>query len=258
MKKSLLYVIVCLLLIVVASGTTYIIMKTKDNHKEDNKTETKNPNKALKDNIKLINTNKNNNKITQEYEIILNGKKNNISIDYIISQNNEGFDIKALINDLEIYTYIEDNTKQYSEELIKDNFNEKNFQIIKGTDNKNYLVIRNFYYSYITGNYSAYYIFNDDLKNITDKEKLCVVSDRNAMSFENDKNVYYENSNYRCNVCQVRSKISDNKIYSLIPTEKEGMTFGVLEEREYTINNDKLEYKIVNSYEIKDVAGQME
>ncbi|HBA37695.1 MAG TPA: hypothetical protein DCY94_03145, partial [Firmicutes bacterium] len=53
-------------------------------------------------------------------------------------------------------------------------------------------------------------------------------------------------------------KIEDDKIYYL--KAKQNITgeedYGTLEERIYTINNDKLEYTVKNKFKITWIAGQ--
>jgi len=61
MKEKILYAIIAILLVVIASGTTYIIMKTKDNHKEE-----------IKENLKEEredNRKENDNKEPEEFKI---------------------------------------------------------------------------------------------------------------------------------------------------------------------------------------------
>lgn len=78
-------------------------------------------------------------------------------------------------------------------------------------------------------------------------------------------NPWYDNEYSYCQVytqdiipCHTMFKIKDNKIYYLKSKLKENYSqndYGTLEERVYTINNDKLEYKVINKYKIIEMAN---
>lgn len=54
----------------------------------------------------------------------------------------------------------------------------------------------------------------------------------------------------------VHVKTEKDKIYYLAPILKEDLTSGTLEERVYTISEDKLNYRVLSSYKITEVCGQ--
>lgn len=246
MKKSVLYVCVIIIVVGVLYGITYKITKNMNLNGDID----------IENRVRLVDTTHSTNKVTQEYEIKINGEKKSLNIDFNISKEDEYYTVKAILDTTFLFNYYNEN--EYSEDLISNNFNESNFNIIMGTDNKEYLVIRNIFYNARTGNRSTFYVFNSDFKSINGNEDFMVVSDLIGFILEKD-NVYYEsNSNYTCvNNCNIRSKIEDNKIYNLFYVESEGES-GELEERIYTVGNDKLDYKVKNKYKVIDVIKESE
>ena len=95
-KNTVLYIIITILLIIIAIGITYIIMDNKNKEEivepSDNDKKEETPNKeedpVKEDGVTLKNSIKNNDTITQEYEIILNGKEQNIKIIFTYDENN--------------------------------------------------------------------------------------------------------------------------------------------------------------------------
>lgn len=80
-----------------------------------------------------------------------------------------------------------------------------------------------------------------------------------------NENAWYPNIYNMCNYydgkCYIGVKIENNKIYYLYPNvdfeNRQENYYGYMEEREYTINNNKLEYKVLNKYKIINGAGQV-
>ena len=107
-KNTVLYIIITILLIIIAIGITYIIMDNKNKEEivepSDNDKKEETPNKeedpVKEDGVTLKNSIKNNDTITQEYEIILNGKEQNIKIIFTYDENNG---IKGVLNNNILY-----------------------------------------------------------------------------------------------------------------------------------------------------------
>ena len=96
---------------------------------------------------------------------------------------------------------------------------------------------------------------------------MIIVTESTAYTLENNKKPWYSNNfnnpstklnSNSIEILKINVKIENDKIYYLAPILKENgkeNDYGILEEREYTINNNKLEYKVVNSYKIIDTVG---
>ena len=87
MKKYIPYIIITILLVIIASGTTYIFMDKKDNKPEIKENNNNKPNddkvnnnesETKQDGVKLLKTYNLNNKIIEEFEVTLNGKTKTI------------------------------------------------------------------------------------------------------------------------------------------------------------------------------------
>lgn len=298
-ERSIYIVIIVILVGVLSCGITYIVMKdknstdTEDNLKENNNSSTNNKSEeeesTLTDGVKLLRTYQENDKIFQEFEVLLNSKKSKLQLEYSFYEDDtfEVHDYGVVgsykENNVIYSNIIRDNYEEKDGEIkitktrtkdeilninkIKSNLNENNFQIIKGEDNKNYLLL----YPYTNeespaGNPTVILVFNDDLKLIS--ENLMSKSEspdeilRNGFTVNNyignapcevekSNEVYKDYKNY--------TKIDNNKIYFLYPIiNRSNMESSILEERIYTINNNKLIYKINNTYKITSICQQTE
>lgn len=114
-------------------------------------------------------------------------------------------------------------------------------------------------------------IFNDELKQIkgnfdgffgscSKSENMIISSTQAGYSLENNIKPYYENE-FNIDLeyyLEIYVKVENNIIYYLAHLYDENNVNGIVEEREYTINNDKLEYKVIKTYKIVEViAGQV-
>ena len=237
---------------------------------------------VLKDSITLKDTYQEGNNIIQEYEIILNNKKNNLQITYTYKYEIDSLThvINGIMKNTNLYDmYLRDNinNKNYTKEelfnitKLNDEFNETNFKIIKGTDNKSYLSI------FADNPYTAFlYIFNDQLNIVSDGiestnwydsdngDGFVITSFVNIPVLENQENIWYEDT-YNTNNNNIYVKVENNKIYYLTPNISyyeeylnhvydENYEVEV-EERVYTINNNKLTYEVINTYQVLEVSN---
>lgn len=294
MKKveKYIYIIIALILVAaISSGATYVLIKnnnieqkepTSDKTLEENK-----PIENLKSGFKLLSTESINDTIIQKYEVILNDKKQtlNVNYSYIYHEKNEDEDayeeIVGKIDNNEVYyntNILKENDlkkQTFTENNINKEFNTNNFQIIQGTDNLDYFTIRT---NNMNGIYVAptngLYIFNDKLENLinnfssydgcTTNNYMIIKGGPTGLELENE-NAWYKDSYGLCKSneewCHIGVKTENNKIYYLYPkVDFANMTdtyYGYLEERVYTINNNKLEYKTINNYKIIGAAGQV-
>ena len=279
MKKYIPYIIITILLVIIASGTTYIFMDKKDNKPEIKENNNNKPNddkvnnnesETKQDGVKLLKTYNLNNKIIEEFEVTLNGKTKTIKATFNYNQNDEELDnVKGSLNDISLYSkyYFESENKEkgFSVKVIKEAFNENNFQIIKGIDNKSYLLIKADYEEEL-----ELLVLNDNFellsKNIREDNRggrtgfnityfynhICEIEKGNPWY----KDTFGINDPYN----HIHIKVEDNKIYFLAPILNEnydGNDYGILEERVDTINNDKLNYNVISTYKITEVCQQI-
>lgn len=293
MKNIAMYLILGVLIIVLSIEGVIIykdfINNTKEenkvinnNNKEDNDSNLNNKEnneiENLTDGVKLKNTKKESDKIIQEYEVVLNGKKQNLTLNYELEKTEYYYDIITKLNDIEFYHYASYNPelesyeigfdKTFTVDFINSHFNEKNFTIIKGLDNKNYLAIYNYVRMHEDFGYIKYYIFNEDLE-LINKEDILIEDRGQGLLFGegcdedyekcNSGNMWYEETQniFNYETYQIRAKIEDNKIYALVGGNCNPVNIDedILEERVYTINNNKLEYEVINTYKIAAYAG---
>lgn len=286
MKKVERYIYIILIVILVgilSAGTTYIIIKNNDKT-EIKENSNQNEESTKQDGVKLLKTYNLNDKIIEEFEITLNGKTNNMKIEFDYDEDTEELNTHTLsylggkLNDNLVLSYIEEDTTKnnlFNISKVKEKFNENNFKIIKGIDNKSYLLlITNT--AYVTMHESILLIFNDNLEQIkgdfegyscnsNKEENMVVFTTTSGYKPKNGAPIYYEdgfNLNYHIPSAYgevgVNVKIENNKIYYLIPIFNWDINEeGILEEREYTLNNNKYEYKVINTYkELVPFAGQ--
>ena len=281
-KNTILYIIITILLIIIAVGITYIIMNNQNNEEitepsnNDNNQEENNNNEepTLEDNITLKNTTMNNDTIIEEYEIILNGKKSNININYTYDECRENLIcISGNYNNYEFYydeIWKNDSDNSFTIQAIDQSFNENNFEIIRGDDNKNYLLI------FANSPYTALlYVFNDQLNIVNDGiespnwyegdngDGFVLYSFVNMPILENKQDIWYDDV-YGIGEDNIYIKVENNKIYYLTPNisyydayiNNNNENYEIkLEERVYTINNNKFTYEVINTYNIKEVVN---
>mgnify|MGYP001090121214 CR=1 FL=1 len=167
----------------------------------------------------------------------------------------------------------------FSIDKIKNDFNEKNFIIIKGTDNKSYLLVTTDFN--LSLNNSILLVFNDNLelisKNLIPENESPVVQAIDGFvinEYSGNTPCRYSGNNpeYTATFKNYSTynptrdslqfvKILDNKIYFLYPKLNFKGSFlvneedyGFMEERVYTINTNKLEYNVINTYKITEVC----
>ena len=278
MKKAEKYIYLVLgiiLVVVIACGITYIIAtnNNKTETKEENNEQNNNQEEPiLEDGVTLKNTTTNNSTIIQEYEVILNGKKNNFNVNYTYdSCYDTGYCISGKYNNYnfyygEFYNMSLDNL--FTRQTIEQKFNEDNFEIIKGTDNKNYLLV------YTT---SSLYIFDENLEIVNDginsnwyegdnENSFIMASITNVPVLDN----YYDDTlnicdNWDSDICSIYVKVENNQIYYLTPNisyhdyvnNYEYTTPVEVEERVYTINNGKLTYEVINTYQTSEILNMV-
>lgn len=258
---------------------------TLDNNQDNNQPSKPSTDNKLQDGIKLIKTADSNNKILQEYEVILNGKKSTINIVYTYKYTpaNEYEDayeeVSGTLNGKEVYYKFNlaqnsSNKNQiFNSNFIASAFNTKNFKIVKGEDNKNYLTVAsNKTAGLYIGNSNVLYIYNDKIEQIVKDiprygygkdDFMTIKGGPTGFELEDDSKWYSDTFNV-CSTsedwCHIGVKIEADKIYNLVPILNSNFTegnMGKMEERVYTINNDKLQYKVLNSYKIVNGAGQI-
>ena len=257
-NKVLIGIIIVLVGVIIAEGVYLFTNKEdrKENNssinipKEEEEENESNDNETSEDYVKLVNTKEEDNQVIQEYEMVLNGEYQEFEIVFENTSNDDTTEVIGKFKDIQVYTYMLpyfDN--EFNFDNVKDDLNSNNFQIISGID-KNYLAIIGETH-YVNGDIYRYY-FLDSNYHLMDR---LVIFDWTQTLDLGDKNVWYSNSlssEQNSMEYQLRSKVEGNKIYNLYNDCSD-----ILEERVYTINNDKLEYEIINTYQILSVYGSV-
>lgn len=271
MKKRTYFIggIIALILIV---GVGFLLIKkdTKQNYSEPEVVATQN-----------MKTDRDKEKIIAEFNVKLNGKLKEFTVEYEVLQDEYYASIRGKMTGIKekiSFDSVEDDIDKF----VADNFKEKkisammgvdDFHIIKGEDNKDYLLVTVRTNHFISGKTDYLYVFNDELELVTgdidyngcsndeaftiriessghksDEEpgKSGYKDENDTLGYKNLKEDYYLNL-----------KIEDNKIYYLKAKQKLAgeNDYGTLEERVYTIKNNKLEYTVKNTFKITWVAG---
>lgn len=294
MKKYIPYIIITILLIVIAIGATYIIMDHKkdnnvtENNNQENNTQNNPSNKTDKneetkkeDKVAFKSIKEIDNTIVEEFEITLNGKTKSFKIKYILEEEKELGNNYVLItgtfNNDKIY-YSENDSHSFKLNEIKEKINEDNFKFIKGSDNKSYLLVQTSYDGMDVFDTSELYVYNDELELISknllgDKSPdydihhgfiIDSFSGNIPCGFENNSNPLYSRTFKNVNLDvdghtydKQYIKIEDNKIYYQVPQIDPNDFTGYIEERVYTINNNKFEYKVIKTIKITEVCQQI-
>lgn len=226
---------------------------------------------SVEPSIKLTNTEVQTDKVIQEYALVLNSKKQTLKVEYTYECFADEFcEVTGKLNDIDVYAItdgIEDFNKsnRLNKSFIDSKFNISNFHFIKGEDNKYYLAISTnrtkagFYQPY----YNELYIFNDNIVKIN-TDYIIIENGAIAYHMEDDSKWYKDTFNVcqsEDTKCHIFTKIENNKIYYLTPKLfdcplQESNNHGNIEEREYTIKNNNLNYKVLNKYKIVNIEGQ--
>lgn len=281
MKKY--YILIVVLCLIIIGEVVVIFLNSNQEVKPEDSNihipkEEENVN--VDDSVTLKETRVENDSIIQEYSVVLNGKENMLIMRYNfeppIEENGNYEIIRGSFNTNTLY-YKEEpiNSNLYNDfnvERINNSFNEDNFRLIKGSDNKNYLlvIVYNFYSRYLNNGVDLY-IFNDDLElvhgelnNYTGCESsvMTIKSGVTSLILEDDTSPWYTDVYQICDSednCQINVKIENNQIYYLMPVLDYHLEngYGLLEERVYTINNNELEYEVINTYTIVNGYGQI-
>ncbi len=250
----------------------------QNNNEENNNLEENN--EKTEDGVKLLNTTKENDKIVQEYEIVLNGKINILKLYFELEKNEYFYHITCVYNNVNFYDFGKYNP-EFDEEAtlssdeafqidyIKNYFNEDNFIIIKGEDNKNYLAIYNYVSEAEVYGDTNLYIYNDNLDLLNQNEEILINNEGQLLSIDEEdclnknhctykSDVWYENKfKVRDEADQIRVKIENNQIYVLKALGNNDYICdgGILEERIYIIKDNKLSYEVINKYQVTGGAG---
>ena len=265
-NKVLIGIIIVLVGVIIAEGVYLFTSKKEENEnnsyinipKEEEEENESNDNETSEDYVKLVNTKEEDNQVIQEYEMVLNGEYQEFIVEFSYEQEANHSNSSNTVNYLNgkfkdniVYSEIRGETLSIS--YINRMFSSQNFTIIKGED-KNYLAVATFEREDY-GDFMYYQIYNDSFDYI-DSISLYVgnQSIENDLGFDGYQNVfadiYYLSEEYY----SVRGKIEDNHIYELAYV-CDDVYYGILEERVYTINHDKLEYEVINTYTDLEIAG---
>ena len=278
-NKVLIGIIIVLVGVIIVEGVYLFTSKEdgKENNssinipKEEEEENEPNDNETSEDYVKLVNTKEEDNQIIQEYEIYMNNKTNKLLLNYRLFEENMSdyiwFGLQGNYQNEEFYNFdrysLENNDsniangKEYVEmselltiEFVNATFNENNFVFIEGVDDKTYLGVISKIDSVMHPDNSYLYIYNDNLELIG---SLIIFTKSQTFIFNDNQNHFYNDNYSLCHDdCQIRLNIQGNQIHVLYynPYCTDGNN--IIDERIYTINNNVLEYEIVNSYSDED------
>ena len=256
-NKVLIGIIIVLIGVIVAEGVYLFTNKEdrKENNssinipKEEEEENESNDNETSEDYVKLVNTREEDNQVIQEYEMVLNGEYQEFDITFEINVGEGYWDIDSTLGDSYLFSvwYDTDPLNNYVD-FIAQYFNENNFIIFPGIDRVNYLIIQGYAFPPAGGVGIDYNIFNQNWDYIGN---LAVIYQGQGVVLEDESVWYLDNLNIDTvqDYNKIRSKIEGDKIYNLY------YTCDYMEERVYTINNNKLEYEVINQYKILEASG---
>ena len=254
-NKVLIGIIIVLVGVLVAEGIYLFTRKEekKENNinipKEEEEDSESNDNETSEDYVKLVNTREEDNQVIQEYEMVLNGEYQEFDITFEINVGEGYWDIDSTLGDSYLFSvwYDTDPLNNYVD-FIAQYFNENNFIIFPGIDGVNYLIIQGYAFPPAGGVGIDYNIFNQNWDYIGN---LAVIYQGQGVVLEDESVWYLDNLNIDTvqDYNKIRSKIEGDKIYNLY------YTCDYMEERVYTINNNKLEYEVINQYKILEASG---
>lgn len=282
MKDKVLIGIIVVLIGVIAFEGVYLFNhwnRNSENNNIDTSNENdngnngnENPNEEVEDYVRLVDTREEDNQVVQEYEIVLNGKRNTFLIDYELFQEDmedyTWFGLTSNYFHIDRYSLEHNesniaNGKEYidietllSADFVNSEFNVDNFVIIKGIDNKSYLGIIAKSDGVMYADSANLIILNDNLENI---DYLNMFTNNQKITFNDGVNYFYNDEFDVCDEeeCQIRLKIEGDRIYSfyynLYCSENPE---NILEKRLYTINDNQLQYEIIDTYTNLIIEGE--
>lgn len=296
MKKVLIIIIVLLSFGVIGFGIFYVATHDfsvdRNNDGPDNvELNEGTPEVEKENNVTLVSTEEIDGSFVQTYNIVMNGKEKTLEVEFLY-RDNQDLKEQSLTGEFSgatVYAYYdnyEDEADGFDENMIASSFNENNFSFISGVNGESYLIIYTNIYDDGTGEEDKLFILNDDLEFVSndlvdyagssDTKGMTIMSTYTGYTLENDEYPWYNDSFNACTTpsnCYIDVKIEDNQIYYLVPVlntvseeaneddeedNEEATDYGELEERVYRINNNKLEYEVIQRYKITGVNGLTE
>lgn len=286
MNKKIIFVILSFVALIAIGSIAYVVLSDNiddkplvDDNNEDKNIDAdkdKEPPKVKKDSISLKSTKKSGDKIINTYALVMNNKEKTFEVEFSYESHEDYSSISGKGLDIVLYNLgSEDNIESnFTESNIKKLIDEEKFKFIKGKDGKTYLGVIAGNDSFVSGYTSMLYIFNDELEMLTGDLDNLGCGNKNFFTINTLTTGYmgskepgksgYDDSLGVCQNgeanCHVNVKIEDDKIYVLYAKDINALSddgvYGTLEERIYTINNNKFNYKVNSTDTITDLAGQ--
>ena len=279
MNKKIIFVILSFVALIAIGSISYVVLSNniddkplvdEDVNKDSEEKEDKKPPKEKKDSIVFKKTKKSGNKIISTFDLTMNNEEAEFDIEFTYEENESYNEIKASVLGLDIYRLGTDEALEttFTEANMKKAVTEENFIFIKGEDKKTYLGVVSNIDSFVSGKTSVLYIFNDKFDMLTDDIDnlgcggtsyftINTLTTGYVGSIEPFKSGYEDTLGVCENSpnCHVNVKIEDDKIYSLFAKDINGFA-GTLEERIYTIKDNKFNYTVKSTDTISSVFGQ--
>lgn len=261
-KELLKYFVVGVLGLCVGMGSMFLYEKvlkrepaSEPVHEEKPSGEKQEQEEKKENALRLVKTSNVEDKIVQEYEMVLNDKRVYFNVSYLLEKNGDNYNIKGSIDGYQVYhALLKESVRPSSEafkvEEIDKTFSIDNFKFVNGRDKKGYLAVRSYEYSVETGRAERIFvdIYNNEMARITENSLVYAEYTPVCLEIENNVKPWYsdEYESFKDgSSCYIRGKVTEDAIYNLVQVGS------ILEERTYTINAGKLDYTILRKYNIK-------
>lgn len=278
MKKNGVKIFIILVLALIVTVGAYMFVNNK--HNNNNPTQSGSTNRK-KGEVRFLNSKLEENVIIQKYKVYINGKTIDLEIKYNYKINNLPYDddsgysreevVEGKMNGITMFLHqVKNNSTSQKAALfetgkIDKEFNDKYFRVVRGTDGKDYIAVSTHIYDEYNKPRANYlYILNDNLKvinEIFDDETECtnmkspMIVHPGLIGLLSSKDIWYNNEFKHDNLQKnhISVKVEDDKIYYLFHNLKQKN----IEERVYTIADDKLSYKTSNIYKADASFGDV-
>lgn len=260
MKKAVQYILVGVFAVLLGAGLTYMRLSKSVAPRQDkpsNPVEPEEP-KTLDDEIFYRDANREENKITQAYDICINGFHKRLEVVFTLDEAVNDFVITGVVRGVEVFRYVQDKKtvsmdEFFTVDFVNGKFKDNKIEFIRGLDNKNYLAIKS--YDSAT-NRRGYYVFNQEFDCLNAENMIVILDDTVKIFLEGGASIWYKDTDKSCvegSSCQIKSKIEKNKIYSLLPSKSApASSFDILEEYIYMVDNNRLVRELVSTYKISE------
>lgn len=267
MDKKLIYVISAVFIGSILFCTGYVLAENKIENID--KGEYKENIKDIENKVTFRSIKKKKDKIIEAFDVTINGITEIFKVEFSKEASGSNAAIRGKVQDKTFYydnlgMSDEEIETKFTEENLKKNFTESNFHFIEGEDGKSYLLVTA--QNKTSEKEASYmYLLNDKMDILEgdlsydslNKTDYMTIYDE-SVSFKSTELKGYEDKLGICeeNSCLINISLEESKIYYIKAFPKCSKDdSGYLEERVYTIRENKLNYTIKNRYKITESQG---